>query len=110
MDTRVLLMSTDSPDLYSNNTPYGFYVHIQRPLTLTGYWSVSLLDTCLFSNKAKTEVYIYTNLCEDTIVGDRELPLLRRIYLKRSAPNEIFIYPYEVPTRLGQVHDVHIYI
>jgi hypothetical protein len=58
----------------------------------------------MFCNK-KTDVYIYTNLCEDTIVGDKELPLLRRVYLKTSSPNEIFTHPYEVPTRLGQVHD-----
>ena len=105
----MLLKSSDSLDLYGNNKPYDFHVHLPRPLTLTGYWTVSLLEICMFSNKRK-DVYIYSNLCEDTIVGDKELPLLRRVYLKRSSPNEIFIYPYEVPTRLGQVHDVHVYI
>jgi hypothetical protein len=63
----------------------------------------------MFSNKRK-DVYIYSNLCEDTIVGDKELPLIRRVYLKRSSPNEIFIYPYEVATRLGEVRDVHIHV
>lgn len=109
MDIRMLLKSSDSLDLYSDNKPYDFYVHLPRPLTLTGFWTVSLLEVCMFNNK-RTDLYIYTNLCEDTIVGDKELPLLRRVYSKRSSPNEIFTYPYEVPTRLGQVHDVHIYI
>jgi hypothetical protein len=109
MDIRMLRRSSDSLDLYSNNQPYDFYVHLPIPLTLKGYWTVSLLEVCMFCNK-KTDVYIYTNLCEDTIVGDKELPLLRHVYLKTSSLNEIFTYPYEVPTRIGQVHDVHTYI
>lgn len=93
-----------------NNKPYDSHVHLPRPLTLNGQWSVSLLETCLPSTESETDVYIYSNLCEDTIVGDKELPLLRRVYLKRSSENQIFKCPYEVSTRLGQVLDVHIYI
>lgn len=53
---------------------------------------------------------IFTQTSAKMIVGDKELPLLRRVYLKRSSEDQIFKYPYEVSTRLGQVHDVHIYI
>jgi hypothetical protein len=107
----MLIKSSDSLELYSDNKPYDFYVHLPRPLTLMGYWTVSLLslEVCMFSNK-RADLYVYTNLCENTIVGDKELPLLRRVYLKRSSRNEIYTHPYEVPTRLGQVQDVHIYI
>lgn len=59
----MLLKSTDSPDLYSNNTPYDFYVHLPRPLTLTGHWSASLLETSLFSNKAKNgSIYLHKSI------------------------------------------------
>jgi hypothetical protein len=95
---------------FDDNQPYAFSVHLPRPLTLNGHWTISLLETCLPSGKKKnTEVFIYTNLCEDTIVGNKEVPLLRRVYLDGS-PNKIFTLPYEVPIRLGQVHDVQIYI
>lgn len=110
MDIRMILKSTDSSAFYINNKLYDFHVHLPRPLTLNGQWSVSLLKTCLPSSESETDVYIYSNLCEDMIVGDKELPLLRRVYLKRSSEDQIFKYPYEVSTRLGQVHDVHIYI
>lgn len=106
MDIRMVLKSTDSFAFYRNNKPYDFQVHLPRPLTLNGQWSVSLLETCLPSSESETDVYIYSNLCEDTIVGDKE----RRVYLKRSSENQIFKYPYEVSTRLGQVLDVLIYI
>lgn len=110
MDIRMVLRSTDSLDLYRNNKPYDFHVHLPRPLTLIGHWTVALLEAYLPWTKGKVDAYIYTNLCEDTIIGDKELPLLRRVNLKTSSPNEIFTFPYEVSARLGQVHDVHIYI
>lgn len=110
MDIRMILKSTDSSAFYINNKLYDFHVHLPRPFTLNGQWSVSLLETYLPSSESATDVYIYSNLCEDTIVGDKELPLLRRVYLKRSSEDQISKYPYEVSTRLGQVHDVHIYI
>lgn len=79
MDIRMILKSTDSSAFYINNKPYDFHVHLPRPLTLNGQWSVSLLETYLPSSEYATDVYIYSNLCEDTIVGDKELPLLRRV-------------------------------
>lgn len=108
MDIRMVLKSTDSFAFYRNNKPYDFHVHLPRPLTLNGQWTVSLLETCLPSTESEMDVYIYSNLCEDTIVRDKELPLLRRLYLKRSFENQIFKYPYKVSMRLGQVLDVHI--
>lgn len=104
MDIRMVLKSTDSFAFYRNNKPYDFHVHLPRPLTLNGQWTVSLLETCLPSTESEMDVYIYSNLCEDTIVRDKELPLLRRLYLKRSFENQIFKYPYKVSMRLGQSH------
>ena len=49
------------------------------------------------------------DLCNDIIVGDSHLPLLRRFYLGPQR-NIIFTLPYEIPVRLGYVRDVHIYI
>jgi len=55
------------------------------------------------------ELYVCSDLCDDTIVGENELPLLRRVYLEKTG-NLIFQYPFEVPLRLGQFSDVHVYI
>lgn len=60
--------------------------------------------------KFKTDVYIYSNLCEDTIVGDKELPLFRQSCIFEKITKSDIENPYKVPTILGEVHDVHIYI
>jgi hypothetical protein len=100
MDIRTLIKSSDRVELDSDNKPYDFYVHQPRPLTVMGYKTVSLLEVCMLSNK-RDNLYVDTDRCENTIVGDKELPLLRRVYLKRSSPNDIYTHPYKVPTRLG---------
>lgn len=47
----MVLKSTDSLDLYRNNKPYDFHVHLPIPLTLIGHWTVALLEACLPSTK-----------------------------------------------------------
>ena len=41
-------------------------------------------------------------------MGEREISLLRRVYLEKQ--NVLFQYPYEVPIKVGQCQAVHIYI
>ena len=38
------------------------------------------------------------------------VPLLRRVWLKDNKQNIIYHMPYDVPLRMGQFQDVHIYI
>jgi hypothetical protein len=71
------------------------------PLTFKGYLTVSSLKVCMFCNK-KTDVYIYTILCQDTIVGDKELPLNKTCIFE----NIIAKWNIYVSLRFPQVHDV----
>ena len=109
---RMVLTSTDSANIHIGNKPHDFRVHLNTPLLLDGSWTVSLLE---FSIKPKIklknppDVMVFSNLCNDSIVGDGELPLLRRFYLGTQR-NIIFTLPYEMPVRLGHVQDVHLYI
>ena len=112
MSIRMVLKSTDSPLYHPSNQPYNFRVHLPKPLILNGVWTVSLLEFSLDPGQTKQralpEVFLYSNICEDTIVGDKELPLIRRVYLEKE--NIIYQCPYEVPIKLGQFQDVHMYI
>lgn len=112
MSVRMVLKSTDSALFHPSNQPYSFRIHLPRPLDLKGVWTVSLLEFSLDPGKTNQqgfpEVFVCSNICEDTIVGDRELPLLRRVYLDKE--NIIYQSPYEVPVKLGQFQDVHVYI
>ena len=108
----MVLKSSDSPLFHPNNQPYNFRVHLPKPLNLNGVWTVSLLEFSLDPGQTKQqglpEVFLCSNICEDTIVGDKELPLIRRVYLEKE--NIIYQCPYEVPIKLGQFQDIHMYI
>ena len=108
----MVLKSSDSPLFHPNNQPYNFRVHLPKPLILNGVWTVSLLEFSLDPGQTKQrglpEIFVCSDICEDTIVGEREMPLIRRVYLDKQ--NIIYQYPYEVPIKLGQFQDVHVYI
>ena len=108
----MVLKSTDSPLYHPSNQPDSFRVHLPKPLILNGVWTVSLLEFSLDPGQTKQrglpEIFVCSDICEDTIVGEREMPLSRRVYLDKQ--NIIYQYPYEVPIKLGQFQDVHVYI
>ncbi|KAJ8317946.1 hypothetical protein KUTeg_003037 [Tegillarca granosa] len=82
MSRRIVLRSKDSINFYPDNECYSFRVHLPRPLLLDGNWSLSLLElTFQGQQPADPEFYVHCNLCSDTIVGDREVPLLRYMFM-----------------------------
>ena len=111
MSLRMVLKSTDSTLFHPNNTTFSFRVHLPHPLNLDGAWTISLLEFSLDPGKTKQQVslelFVCCNLCEDSIVGEREIPLLQRVYLEKQ---HIYQNPYEVPMKLGHFQDVHVYI
>ena len=112
MTLRMVLSSSDSTEIYSDNKPHDFRVHLSRPMRLTGNWSVSLLEFSMpvVQSKLPThELFIFASICGDTILSGKELPLLRRVYLTKD-DNIIYQFPFEVPLRVGQFQDIHIYI
>ena len=114
MSVRMVLKSTHSPKIHAGNTPYDFRVQLPRPLSLPGYWSVSLTEFTLKLSKSipadkGPALYVCSDLCDDTVVGERELPLLRRAYTRKST-NITYKNPYEVPLRVGHFGDVHVNI
>jgi hypothetical protein len=109
MAIRLVLRSSDSHTVYPGNTSYDFKVHIPKPLYFQGHWTVSLSEFSLISGNTKRELYVCSNVCQDSIVGEGELPLLRRVVLEKTG-NNIYTNPYEVPLRLGEFQDVRIYI
>ena len=108
----MVLKSTNSPLFHPSNQPGSFRVHLPQPLDLKGVWTVSLLEFTINTGQTKyygtPEIFVYSDICEDTIVGERKLPLLRRVYLDKQ--NIIYQNPYEVPIELRQFQDVHVYI
>ncbi|MEW8548689.1 MAG: hypothetical protein AB2693_34745 [Candidatus Thiodiazotropha sp.] len=100
--------------MYPDNKPYDFRVHLSTPISLAGYWTVSLLEICIDRGQAlkypTSELFVFSNLCDNTVLGGHDVPLLRRVWLKDNKQNIIYQVPYDVPLQIGQFQDVHIYI
>jgi hypothetical protein len=55
------------------------------------------------------EIFLYCSVCDDTIVGEHQKPLLRRIVLE-DRKNVLFLRPYRVPLRTNDLGTIHLYI
>ena len=99
----MVLNSTDSACTHFDNKPYNFRVRLPRslPLGVDGILQLQNWETVV--------LFVYCSICEDTIIGECQGPLLRRIYLINSK-NQIFLRTYRIPLRINDLTDLHIYI
>ena len=113
MSLRMVLSSTDSLD-YFDNKPNCFRIQLNKQVQLDGYWMVALTEFTTDSwnsNKKLREVFICCDMCEETFVGGKDMPLLRRVYLdEKPETNIIYNLPYYVPVKIGQLQQIYIYI
>ncbi len=77
-DRFIYVQSDESDSYFSDNSAYRFKVHLKTPLTLHGFWKVALVEFHV-TEKAGTALYIYTDLCKESIVHGEEKALLRRL-------------------------------
>ena len=109
----MVLRSTDSSE-YFDNKPNCFRIQLNKQVQLDGYWTVSLTEFTTESwdsSKKFQEVFICCDMCEETFVGGKDMPLLRRIYLgEKQEANIIYKSRYYVPVKIGQFQQICIYI
>lgn len=110
----VYVRSDESDAYFSDNRVYRFKVHLSLPLSLNGRWKVALTEFYAFDKsktKPKTALYIYTDLCKESIVHGVEQPLLRRLE-KNTADGWDYAIdaPYYLPVKKGEVREFEIYI
>ena len=104
---RIVLSSTDSNVKYVNNTAYDFRVQLPRPIHLQGHWTVSLTELQIPLNN-NNPLLICTDLCENSIIGEKELPVLRRVIPKLKSIE--FAHHYVIPVRVKHFQTIRIYI
>lgn len=113
MSIRTVLKSTDSSEYFDNN-PNCFRIHLNKQIQFDGYWTVALTEFTTESwdaAKKTSEVYICCDICEETIVGGKDLPLLRHVYLgEKQENNIIYTLPYYIPVKVGELQQICIYI
>ena len=122
----MVLKSSDGARLFENNTAHDFTVQLDRMIQLEGYWVVALTEigiTYRDTSKHIENVYVYSNICEESFVGSSEHPLLRKIHISKDETEQytknrqkhmtthlILNTPYYIPVRLGQLNQIRIYI
>ena len=114
MDFYVNISSDNSLDYFPNNSPSDFRLHLKQTLRLHGHWTVALTDIqySIPSSKGKN-IWVYSNICENTIVGDTLEPLLRKIPIagkKGETRNKSFPIPYYKHVLPHEVESIQIYV
>lgn len=109
------IQDDDSNSIFKDNTPYKFKVQLNFPLTFEGSWKVSLCEIS-FSSKFRSKdtsdtIYIYSNICKESIVKCGEYSLLRRV--KKNVKNSwqyIFDSPFYLPLKKTEFQDIEFVI
>lgn len=113
-DRYIHIKSDDSDSYFEDNEPYRFSVHLKLPLYLGGTWKVALVHfhaSEKVKSKASDGLYVYSDICKESIVFGEERPLLRR--LEKNKKNEwdyILDNPFYLPVKEKELREFEIYI
>jgi hypothetical protein len=80
MSLRMVHSSYDGKDFFPNNISHNFFVKLNRALQFDGYWVVALTEIGTSERAQKDQLFVYSDICQDSFVGSSEQPLLRRIF------------------------------
>jgi hypothetical protein len=113
-DKYIYVKSDESDEYFLDNKPYKFKVHLKTPLFLYGKWKVALVQfhaTESEITKADHGLYVYSDLCKESILYGEERPLLRRLEKSSEGRWDYMIdTPFYVPVTKQELRDIEIYI
>jgi len=79
------LSSRDSIKRFPQNTGTDFYTVLAEEIKLTrNVWSCSLLEVHLSSFPGNEPIFICSDICEESILGERKLPVLACLSSKHT--------------------------
>lgn len=111
----IYVKSDESSEYFDHNKTYKFKVHLQLPLYFYGKWKVALVqfhatEKGKSSSKADEGLYVYTDLCKESIVYGEERALLRRLEkTEKGKWDYTFDTPFYVPVK-KELREFEIYI
>lgn len=88
-----LYLSSKPSAIYPENTASNFTV--QLPRTISGVKECGVIEVRL-PNTPQKSLFVCTDLCEDSIVDNNSLQVLRRVALKTVIPNVVTYVPLRV--------------
>ena len=113
-DRYIYLQSNESNEYFSENQTGHFNVQLKAPLYLDGSWKVALVNfhaSEKTKSKASNGLYIYSDICGESIVKGEARPLLRRLEKnKKNGWDFTLDTPYYVPVRRKEIREIEIHI
>lgn len=116
MDRYLYLRSNESDLYFDDNTAARFRVQLKFPLYLPGLWKVALVefhatDKARAGKRADNGIYVYADICKDSIVNGEERPLLRRLEKSSTGKWDYLLNPpFYVPVSKTELREVEVYI
>lgn len=116
MDKYLYIKSDESNTHFSDNQVYRFKIQLSLPLALNGNWRVALTefyadDDLKARFKSADALYIYSDLCTESVVHGTEQPLLRRLNKNtRSGWDYRIDTPYYLPVKKKELREFQLYI
>lgn len=107
MSFYMIINSNKNLDIYPYNKPHKFRTYLQTPVTLKSKWKVALVDIKL---TADNDMYVYSNICGDTIVDGDKRSLLRRICCSSNSEYYQFDQLTYIPLTKSELRDIEILI
>ena len=116
MERYLYIRSDESNAYFSDNKVYRFKVHLSLPLSLNGNWRVALtefraVDDSRSKMKPVDDLYIYSDICKESIVHGVEQPLLRQLTKNKPQMWDYLLEtPYYLPVKKKELREFQIYI
>lgn len=114
MSVYAIVSSDSSLQYFPQNKAYHFKCHLNTPLNLEGVWKVALVEATISSSKQQKvfkPLYVYSNICGESIVDGDKQPILRKL-IGNSSNNwdAIFEVGHYMPVKINSISDIDIYI
>ena len=113
MERYIYIRNDDTSSDFVENKPCKFSVLLKKPLHLNGIWKIALVqfDARAKSNQSLSSVYVYSNICKESVVFGEERALLRRIEPNDNNEwSENIPIPFYVPMRFTDVTQIEVLI
>ena len=99
------LHSSHSADIYPDNHPQNFSIHLKRPIHLEGDWECALVQFS-FGSLSEAGYYVCCDVLAESHTGDFMLPVLRRVR-DRAWQFKNLLY---VPVKSRDFSTIHMYL
>ena len=109
----MIINSDQCQSLFPSNKAYHFRTHLKAPLSLQGTWKVALTEIYITESSPLPykKLYLYSNICGNSIVDGEYHSLLRRLINDHVGYwAEIYELPNYVPVKRSEITDIEFYI